>query len=75
MALAVTGGIEKMRAVLAVLAAMIAFEAILVIAFPQTVKKCVDALTPHELRIVGAIELVIAAVVVYCLLAGAGPHL
>ena len=59
-----------MRAVLAVLAAMVAVDGLFFFAFPRTLKRLIDALSPRELRIVGAIELLIAATVVYYLLAG-----
>ena len=57
-----------MRAVLAVLVAMVALDGFFFLAFPRTVKRCVNVLRPRELRIVGAIELLIAAAVVYYLL-------
>ena len=60
-----------MRAVLADLAAMMSFEAIFFIALPRTVKRLIDLLSPSELRIVGAIELLIAGAVVYYLVVGA----
>jgi uncharacterized protein YjeT (DUF2065 family) len=59
-----------MRALLAVLVAMIAFDAIFLLAFPRTVKRMIAFLSPRELRIVGAIGLLIAGAAAYCLLAG-----
>ncbi len=57
-----------MRAVLAVLVAMTALDGLFFLAFPRTVKRWIAALGPAELRIVGAIQLLIAAAVVYYLL-------
>jgi uncharacterized protein YjeT (DUF2065 family) len=59
-----------MHAVLAVLVAMIAFDGLFFLAFPRTLKKWIDALSPRELRVVGAIELLIAGAVIYYLVAG-----
>lgn len=56
-----------MRALLAVLVAMIAFDAIFLLAFPRTLKKMIAVLGPGELRIVGAIGLLIAGAVAYYL--------
>ncbi len=59
-----------MRAVVVVLVAMVAFDAVFFLAFPRTLKRWIDALSPGELRIVGAVELLIAAAVVYYLVTG-----
>lgn len=59
-----------MRAILAVLVAMIAFDAVFFVAFPRTLKRWIGALSPGELRIIGAIELLIAGAVVYYLISG-----
>ena len=56
-----------MRVLLAVLVAMMTFDAIFLLAFPQTIKKMVAVLGPGELRIVGAIGLMIAGAVAYYL--------
>ena len=59
-----------MEAVLIVLVAMAAFDALVFLAFPGAVKRWVGALSPSELRIVGALELLIVAAVVYYIVVG-----
>jgi uncharacterized protein YjeT (DUF2065 family) len=59
-----------MRAILAVLVLMIAFDAVFLTSFPDAVKRLVAALSPGELRAVGIVEALIAAVVIYYLVAG-----
>jgi len=59
-----------MRAVLAVLVALLVIDSVFLLLFPARIRRLIEDLSPTEFRIIGMIEGTLAAVAIYFLLAG-----